>query len=214
MKIKVCCMSSPNEVKMAIEAGITAAGFVTRMPSGAGIIEDELAIALCEEFYGNIQTWLLTSQTDEEHLREQLNLFKISHLQIVDYVDIDVCIRLKKEFPWVDFVQVIHVLSEADIERAILAQEWASILLLDSGNPANAALGGTGKTHDWSLSRRIVEEVDIPVYLAGGLNPDNVKDAIKAVGPAGVDVCSGLRADDRLSPQLLEAFVREVGSVS
>jgi phosphoribosylanthranilate isomerase len=201
-------MRSPEEVKMAIDAGITAAGFVTRMPSGAGIIEDQLAMDLCEEFYGNLQTWLLTSQTDETVLRNQLKTFKISHLQIVDYVDVGICIRLKKEFPWVEFVQVIHVLGEDDIERAIVAQEWASILLLDSGNPSTDQLGGTGNTHDWGLSKQIVEAVDVPVYLAGGLNPENVKEAIEAVNPAGVDVCSGLRKDGVLQAGLLEAFVK------
>ena len=206
-------MQSPDEVKMAIEAGITAAGFITQMPSGEGTIKDEQALELCEEFYGNIQTWLLTSQTNEEKLREQLQTFKISHLQIVDYVDIGICIRLKKEFPWVEFVQVIHVLSVSDIERAIVAQEWASILLLDSGNPDAEKLRGTGNTHDWSLSKQILEAVDIPVYLAGGLNPDNVAQAIAAVGPAGVDVCSGLRKNDVLQPDLLEQFVKEVTQI-
>lgn len=203
-------MRSPLEVKMAIEAGITAVGFVTRMPSGTGIIEDELAMTLCEEFYGNIETWLLTSQTDEDELRKQLKEFKISHLQIVDYVDVGICIRLKMDFPWVDFVQVIHVQSEDDIARAIVAQEWATTLLLDSGNPAKGELGGTGLTHDWSLSRQIVEAVDCPVYLAGGLNPDNVQDAIDAVGPAGVDLCSGLRKEGMLQADLLQGFVMGV----
>ena len=210
MKIKICCIQSPDEVKMAIEAGITAVGFMTQIPNSSGTIKDEKTRALCEEFYGNIQTWLLTSQTDEKELRKQLQTFKISHLQIVDYVDIGICIRLKKQFPWVEFVQVIHVLSVADIERAIVAQEWASILLLDSGNRDADKLGSTDNTPDWSLSKQIIDAVDIPVYLAGGLNSDNVAQAIESVGPAGVDVCSGLRRNDVLQPDLLEQFVKEV----
>ena len=195
---------------MAIEAGVTAAGFITQIPNDSETIKDEKTLALCEEFYGNIQTWLLTSQTDERKLIKQLQTFKISHLQIVDYVDIGICIRLKKQFPWVEFVQVIHVLSVADIDRAIVAQEWASILLLDSENRDTDKLGSTEKNPDWSLSKKIIDAVEIPVYLGGGLNSDNVLQAIEAAGPAGVNVSSGVRRNDVLQPDLLEQFVKEV----
>jgi phosphoribosylanthranilate isomerase len=89
-------------------------------------------------------------------------------------------------------------------------------ILLDSGRPTARVpeLGGTGRVHDWEVSRRVVGAVDRPVWLAGGLNPDNVADAIATVRPFGVDVCSGVRTDGGLDPVKLEAFVRAVAAAA
>ncbi len=87
-------------------------------------------------------------------------------------------------------------------------------ILLDSGRP-NAAvpeLGGTGRVHDWMVSRRVVEAVDVPVFLAGGLRAGTVAEAVAAVGPFGVDVCSGVRTNGRLDAGKLEAFVHALQS--
>jgi phosphoribosylanthranilate isomerase len=83
-------------------------------------------------------------------------------------------------------------------------------ILLDSGNPSAAVkeLGGTGRVHDWELSRRIREAVDVPVYLAGGLRPENVAEAVARVGPFGLDVCSGVRSDGRLDRDKVEGLIR------
>jgi phosphoribosylanthranilate isomerase len=97
------------------------------------------------------------------------------------------------------------------VEEALQAAEGSDYLLLDSGRPgaAVAELGGTGRVHDWTLSARIVESSPVPVFLAGGLRPENVAEAVGAVAPFGVDVCSGLRDPaGRLLPARLEAFVR------
>lgn len=82
-------------------------------------------------------------------------------------------------------------------------------ILLDSGNPTLAVkeLGGAGRTHDWSVSRAIVESVRVPVYLAGGLRAENVGAAVEAVRPVGVDVCTGVRTDGRLDDLKLQAFI-------
>ncbi|HNL40150.1 MAG TPA: hypothetical protein PKH43_13465, partial [Saprospiraceae bacterium] len=81
-------------------------------------------------------------------------------------------------------------------------------LLLDSGNPNLAVkeLGGTGRVHNWAISRRIVEQSGVPVFLAGGLRPDNVQAAVEAVQPWGLDLCSGVRTEGRLDEQKLAAF--------
>ncbi|HET6851291.1 MAG TPA: hypothetical protein VFH46_03150, partial [Pyrinomonadaceae bacterium] len=85
-------------------------------------------------------------------------------------------------------------------------------VLLDSGNQSLAIkeLGGTGRTHDWRLSREIREAIDVPLFLAGGLNPSNVAAAIREVQPFGIDVCSGLRTEGRLDPQILSNFFTRV----
>ncbi|HEY7412586.1 MAG TPA: phosphoribosylanthranilate isomerase, partial [Vicinamibacteria bacterium] len=81
-------------------------------------------------------------------------------------------------------------------------------LLLDSGRPGAAVkeLGGTGRRHDWAVSRRIRERVPVPLFLAGGLTPANVREAVAEVGPYGLDVCSGVRTDGALDERKLGAF--------
>ncbi len=103
---------------------------------------------------------------------------------------------------------MIHVRDHASIDLAIAAASRVDALLLDSGNPAavQRELGGTGRTHDWSLSREIVQRVATPVFLAGGLNAANIARAVGEVGPYGVDLCSGVRTGGSLDPQKLRAF--------
>lgn len=105
----------------------------------------------------------------------------------------------------VRIVRVIHVRDSRSIEPALAASDRVDALLLDSGNPAASVRepGGTGRVHDWSLSRRIVERSSVPVFLAGGLNSANVGRAIRAVRPFGIDVCSGVRTNGFLETDKL-----------
>ena len=98
------------------------------------------------------------------------------------------------------------------VDEAIAVAPHVDAILLDSGNQSLAIkeLGGTGRTHDWSLSRRIREAIDVPIFLAGGLNPTNVAAAIREVQPFGIDVCSGLRTEGDLDPQKLSEFIRAI----
>ena len=119
---------------------------------------------------------------------------------------------LRQALPGVAIVQVIHVADQESVDEAIAVSQHVDAILLDSGNPglATKELGGTGRTHDWDLSRRIRDSVDRPVYLAGGLSADNVAEAIRVVRPFGVDVCSGVRTDGRLDTGRLAHFVEAV----
>jgi phosphoribosylanthranilate isomerase len=117
--------------------------------------------------------------------------------------------------PGVKLVQVIHVTGEASVGAAAAAAPLVDALLLDSGNPALARkeLGGTGRTHDWRVSRRIRDAVwPLPLYLAGGLQAGNVADAIEQVRPHGLDLCNGVRTDGRLDAGKLHAFMQAVSA--
>ena len=89
-------------------------------------------------------------------------------------------------------------------------------ILLDSGNPSLSVkeLGGTGRRHDWAISRQIREAVDVPVWLAGGLNPDNAREAIETVQPFALDLCSGIRTGEGydLDQEKLDRFMAAVRS--
>ena len=211
--VKICCIQSEKEAALALNAGANAIGLVAEMPSGPGPIADT-DIAHIIAAFPDALTVLLTSRTETDPLIAHVRTCRPRAVQLVDYVTPATTTALRKAMPDVQIFQVIHVAGEADIARAQTLAETADFLLLDSGAPDKAIkeLGGTGRTHNWAISRQIVAQSPVPVWLAGGLNPDNVADAIKAVRPHGVDVCSGLRPDGALDPRRLDTFLARVAS--
>jgi len=212
-RIKICCISSIEEARLAIQYGADAIGLVGPMPSGPGPIEVELIREIAESLPPAISSFLLTSECSAEGILDISKKTNTHVLQMVDAVeDEDVYALLRQSLPQVKLVQVIHVVGQESLDSAMRIAPQVDALLLDSGNPKLAVkeLGGTGRVHDWTLSRAIVEQCGKPVFLAGGLNPGNVREAIEKVNPFGVDVCSGLRIGEKLDEGLLERFVREV----
>jgi phosphoribosylanthranilate isomerase len=211
-RVKICCMGSVEEANTAIELGANAIGLVTRMPSGPGPIEEELIAEIVAVVGDSVETFLLTCETSADVIIAQQRRTGASTLQLVDAVDLGAHDAIRAALNRVTIVQVIHVTGEDSIGHAVEAAKTADALLLDSGNPSLGVkeLGGTGRRHDWSVSRKIVEETKVPVYLAGGLNASNVREAIETVRPYGVDVCSGVRTDGRLDRQKAAAFFAAV----
>ena len=197
---------------MAIEAGAHAIGLVGPMPSGPGVISDEDIASIAAFANPLVNTFLLTSEQTAKGIITHYNKVNTTTIQLVDKVDLDTLKALRDQLPNVEMVQVIHVQDEADIEMASQIAPLVDAILLDSGNPSAKVktLGGTGKTHDWSISKRIVKAVNVPVYLAGGLNVNNVERAIQEVNPYGLDLCSGLRTNGYLDAEKLHAFFARV----
>ncbi len=211
-RIKICCISSEAEARDAVDAGVAALGLVSAMPSGPGVIgEDEIA-RIAAGVPPGVASFLLTSALDADTILVQQRRCRTSTLQLVDAVAPGIHATLREELPGVAIVQVIHVTGQESVGEAIETAQYVDAILLDSGNPglATKELGGTGRTHDWDLSRRIRDAIDPPVYLAGGLSADNVAEAIRAVRPFGVDVCSGVRTEGQLNPARLAHFVKAV----
>jgi len=207
-RIKVCCISSVDEAWVAIRAGASALGLVSAMPSGPGVIGDELIAEIAARVPPGIATFLLTSAVDAESIVAQQRSARANTLQLVDAVAEDELRGLRAELPGIALVQVIHVRGAESVEEARAVAPLVNAILLDSGNPSLAVkeLGGTGRVHDWEVSRRIREAVDVPVYLAGGLRAENVAEAVARVGPFGLDICSGVRTDGRLDAEKLARF--------
>lgn len=202
-------MQTAEEALLAIEHGVSAVGLVSAMPSGPGPIADELIAEIAAAVPVGIETFLLTCLTDPAGIVEQHRRFGTTTIQLVDAVDHWAFAQLRDELPDVSLVQVIHVSSKRSIDEAIAVAPHVDAILLDSGNPSLAVkeLGGTGRMHDWNVSRTIRDSVDVPVWLAGGLKPENVARAVDIVEPFGVDVCSGLRPNGHLDPWRLEQFI-------
>lgn len=212
-RVKICCIASLDEAWMAIHHGASALGLVSAMPSGPGPIPEEAIAQIAAAVPPPIATFLLTSKQDPGEIITQQHRCGASTLQLVDEIAPGGHRELRRALPGIRLVQVIHVQDEAAIDQALAAAPEVDALLLDSGNPKLACkeLGGTGRVHDWEISREIRERVPVPIFLAGGLNPGNVAEAVRRVGPWGVDLCSGVRTAGRLDETKLAAFFSSMG---
>jgi phosphoribosylanthranilate isomerase len=212
IRIKICCIKSVEEAKIAVSFGASAIGLVAKMPSGPGPIPDELIREIASTVPPPVATFLLTSETTVDEIIKHHQRTNTNTIQIVDSLTEGTYTQLKSTLPYVKIVQVIHVIDENSVVEAIRISESVDAILLDSGNPGLKIkeLGGTGRVHNWELSRQIRMSSKCPVFLAGGLNPENVRQAVDTVIPYGVDVCSGVRTDCNLDIQKLENFFKEV----
>jgi len=210
VKVKICCISSIEEASLAIAHGAAAIGLVGRMPSGPGIITDELIQSIAKSVLPPIDSFLLTSETTAEAIIEHHKKVNTTTIQMVDALTDRQYHKIREAIPHVKLVQVIHVLDEKAVQEAIEISEWVDAILLDSGNPnlSTKVLGGTGKTHNWDLSKKIRENISIPTYLAGGINKDNIRMAIDHVQPYGIDLCSSVRTNGQLDERKLEELFK------
>ncbi|WP_069803709.1 phosphoribosylanthranilate isomerase [Thermogemmatispora onikobensis] len=211
-RVKICCIGSKEEAQLAISYGADALGLVSHMPSGPGVIAEELITEIAESIPPPIASFLLTSLQDAEAIIEQQRRCRTNTLQLVDRLPPGSHQRLRAALPGIRLVQVIHVRGPEALEEVLEVAPFVHALLLDSGQPNLPVkiLGGTGQVHDWKISRRIREAVPIPVFLAGGLSAENVRAAIEEVAPFGIDLCSSVRTEGRLDPHKLERFFAQL----
>lgn len=208
-RFKICCIQSVEEMRLAVRYGASAVGLVSEMPSGPGPIPDERIAMITPLVPPGVASFLLTSKQDATSIIAQQKHMRATTLQIVDAVEPEVYPELRTALPGVGIVQVIHVTGPGSLDEALAVAPHVDALLLDSGSPSLPVkvLGGTGRVHDWSVSREIVRLVQKPVFLAGGLHADNVREAMETVRPYAVDVCSGVRTDGILDEEKLRRFV-------
>lgn len=207
-RVKVCCISSVEEARLAVAAGAHALGLVSAMPSGPGVIDEGLIARIAAAVPPPVAAFLLTSLQDGPALVAQQRRLGVGTLQLVDAVEPGAYALLRRELPGVRLVQVIHVTGRESLDEARDAARHVDGILLDSGNPKAAVkeLGGTGRRHDWGVSRLIREAVAVPVFLAGGLDAGNAAEAVREVGPFALDICSGVRSGGVLDSAKLRAF--------
>jgi phosphoribosylanthranilate isomerase len=212
--VKICCIRSRDEAWMAIRHGASALGLVSQMPSGPGVIPDEDIAAIAAAVPPPVATFLLTCRQETAAIVDQQRRLRTTTVQICDRLERGAYARLKEALPGVRIVAVVHVTGPAAVDEAVDVSREADAILLDSGRPDQAVkeLGGTGRRHDWSLSRRIREAVDVPVFLAGGLTPENAAEAIAAVGPFALDVCTGVRTEGALDEGKLLGLFAALGA--
>ncbi len=211
-RIKICCISSPDEARLAIACGASALGLVSEMPSGPGVIGEAEISEIAATVPPPIATFLLTCRQDAESIVAQQRRCGTNTIQLCDAVDRETHRALREALPGIKLVQVVHVRGEESIDEAVDAAGRVDAILLDSGNPSLAVkeLGGPGRRHDWQISARIRAAISVPLFLAGGLNADNVAEAIEVVQPFGLDICSGVRTNGKLDGGKVGEFVDAV----
>jgi phosphoribosylanthranilate isomerase len=212
-RLKVCCVESVEEARVAVALGASALGLVSAMPSGPGVIDEARIARIAAGVPPGVASFLLTSETSVPAIVAQQRRCRTNTIQVCDRLREGRLADLKAQLPGVRVVQVVHVEDGAAVEEAVAVAAEADAILLDSGRPGAPVkeLGGTGRVHDWEVSARVRAAIaPVPLFLAGGLRPSNVADAIRAVGPFGIDVCSGVRTDGRLDAGLLGDFVRAI----
>jgi len=214
-RVKICCIRSVDEAMLAIRYGASALGLVADMPSGPGVIPEKLISEVASTVPPYVTSVLLTSRQNVDEIIEQHQRCGTNAIQIVDRLEHASYDELRKSLPGIDIIQVIHVIGEESIDEAIKIAPQVNGILLDSGNSnlEIKELGGTGRTHDWDLSKRIKDSIDKPLILAGGLNTENVADAIRQVEPYAVDVCSGVRTNNMLDEAKLCLFMDKVAKL-
>lgn len=209
LRVKICCISSVEEARMASAAGADLLGLVGPMPSGPGVVTLSEARAIAEAAPPTSQPILLTSSETASAVAEDATVAGVKAVQVVRHIPASEARALSES--GLHYLQVIHVEDRGILDLMDLYSEHCSAFLLDSGRPGKEELGGTGRVHDWALSAEFCRLSPRPVYLAGGLHPGNVARAVEQVRPAGVDICSGVRSDGQLDPALLSAYMTALG---
>jgi phosphoribosylanthranilate isomerase len=182
------------------------------MPSGPGVISEELIAEIAATIPPGVDSFLLTCAQDVETVVGQQQRTGASVLQLCDSLLHGSYADLRTALPGIRIVQVIHVTGPESLVEALAVAPHVHALLLDSGLPTLPVkqLGGTGRVHDWAVSRQIRERCGVPLYLAGGLRAENVQAAVREVHPFGLDLCTGVRSAGKLDEAKLSRFVSAV----
>jgi phosphoribosylanthranilate isomerase len=207
-RVKICCIQSHDEALMAVRYGASAVGLVSAMPSSAGALAEACIADIAARIPPGVASFLVTIRQEVAAIIAQQRRCRVNTVQLADRLTEGTYQELRAALPGVHILQVIHVTGEEALQEARLVAPQVDGIVLDSGSRdlPQKELGGTGRTHDWHISSRICRAVQVPVFLAGGLTPTNVADAIRQVRPYGVDLCSGVRTDGRLDEEKVRAF--------
>ena len=213
-RVKICCITSIQEAWLAIRYGASAVGLVSEMPSGPGPIPEDRIAEIAGAVPPSVASFLLTSKQNVSEIVAQHRQCGTSVIQLCDRLQTGDYNELKESMPGIGLVQVVHVTGEEAFDEACTVAPYVNGILLDSGKPSLRVkeLGGTGRTHDWNISKRIREKLEVPVFLAGGLTAGNVVEGLRQVQPFGVDVCNGVRTGGKLDEGKLAAFFNAIFS--
>lgn len=214
-RVKICGITNIEDALAAVSFGADALGFhVGEVKGSRNIISREEAAKIISQLPPGFETVLVTTSLDADAIVEAARVTHVAAVQFHTDMTVEGILAIKEKLPNVRAYKAVHVHDEYSIDEARKYEKVADAILLDTEAKEKGQVGGTGKTHDWEVSRKIVEAVSLPVILAGGLNPDNVAEAIKKVRPQMVDVNSGVSNSDRAKNlEKVRLFIKTAKSV-
>ncbi|MDP2846583.1 MAG: phosphoribosylanthranilate isomerase [Humidesulfovibrio sp.] len=211
--VQVAGVCSVDEGLMLAACGATHVGLPLRLAVHRPDVSEEQARDIVRALSGRAETVLITYLADALETLALCRYLGVSGVQLHGDMPLGQVRLLRQAAPDLFVIKslVVGAAPEADIFAR--AQDHAPLVdafLTDTYDPASGATGATGKAHDWKVSERLAQRLPRPLILAGGLNPDNVAQAIQAVRPAGVDAHTGLEdAQGRKDEALVRRFVAE-----
>lgn len=210
VRVQIAGISTLADARAVERAGADAIGFTIGLPDGPhNGLDAHRARAMIRALPPLITPVLITYETTAATVVPLCRYLGVSTVQLHARPDPQEVAAIRAALPGVKVILAVHVTGEEAIAAALALAPHADALILDSYDPVTGRRGATGRTHDWSISRRIVERVPVPVILAGGLTPTNVADAIRLVRPWAVDTHTGVeRPDGSTDHERVRAFVR------
>jgi len=198
MYVKICGVRRQEDALLAAELGADAIGLlVGQKHTSPDFIFTTVAKDIARALPPSVEAVLVTHVEDLDELERLLQQSEIRTIQLHSEIAPSSVERLRGRLPHLKIFKSINIISADSVAYPEAFEKLVDGFVLDSINVATGQLGGTGKTHDWSVSRQIVMRYpEIPIILAGGLNSENVRSAIEYVHPFGVDVNSGTKAPD------------------
>jgi phosphoribosylanthranilate isomerase len=188
VRVKVCGVTRESDLAAVAAAGADAVGAICDVPVDTPrAVTPDRARELFAAAPPFLTTTLVTMPESVDHARELVREVRPDVLQLHADFSADELTALREEG-----IRVVPVVDATDVSRAHALAPAVDGILVDT--PSESGAGGTGRTHDWEASRSLVDTLDVPVILAGGLTPDNVAEAVRTVAPDSVDVASGVES--------------------
>lgn len=215
MKVKICANTSIEEAQMCLDAKADIIGIlVGQEHASSDFVDKQKAKEICNYINKRCDVSLVTHLTDAKRIIELTEYIGNNIIQLHSDIKEEEVEKIKKRLPNIKLVRLIHVASDGTICTDYKKMKYVDYYLLDSFNLKTNQVGGTGLTHDWKKSRELIELLDKPTFLAGGLNPNNVSLAINTARPYGVDVNSGCKNDfEKKDKEKVKQFVKNAKKI-
>lgn len=216
VKVKICGIKRLEDAHLSIKYGADALGFlVGQVHKSSDFLQKEVAKSIISQLPPYCSPVLVTHSINWKEILKLVRYLNVTTVQLPGAITPEDIEQIKKTLPWLKVIKSIHVKNENSINEGRKYLSYVDAVLPDTFNLKNDQIGGTGLTHDWNISRKMVTEYNKPLILAGGLNPNNIVEAIKFVKPYAIDANSGIKATDGFKdPEKLRLFIERAKAVN
>ena len=208
MKVKICANRTIEDARMSLGAGADIIGLlVGQEHTSNDFIDKYKAKEICDYIAGRCDVSLVTHLKNADEIIELTEFIGNNIIQLHSDIEESEVEKIKQNLPKIKLVRIVHLAKDGTIHSNLETIKYADYYLMDSFNLATNQVGGTGLTYDWKKAGELIKKLDKPVFLAGGLNPENVRKAISQANPYGVDVNSGCKLDGVKNVDKVREFV-------